>query len=77
MKKIGISQFKAQALKILDDIANTREEIIVTKRGKPLVQITPCRNQGQNPIPGQLAGAYVSEQDIITPLGADLWESSQ
>jgi len=75
MKTMGISQFKAQALRILDQIAKTREEIVITKRGKPLAQIIPYRNKDENPIPGKLADAYVFEKDIISPLGEEIWES--
>jgi prevent-host-death family protein len=75
MKTMGISQFKTHALKILDQIAKTHEGIVITKRGKPLAQIIPYRNEGKNPIPGKLADAFVFEKDIISPLGEGMWES--
>ena len=77
MKTMGISHFKTHALKILDQIAKTHEEIVITKRGKPLVQIIPYRNEDKNPMPGRLADAFVFEKDIITPLGEEMWESSK
>ena len=77
MKTMGISHFKAHALKILDQIAKTHEEIVITKRGKPLAQIIPYRNEDKNPMPGKLADAFVFEKDIITPLGEEMWESSK
>ncbi len=75
MKTIGISQFKAHALKVLDQVAATREEITITKRGKPLARIIPFRREDKNPVPGDLAKTYVFENDIISPLGEELWES--
>ncbi len=75
MKTMGISQFKAQALKVLDQVAASQEEIIITKRGKPLAQIIPYRGQEKNPKPGKLADAFVFEKDIVTPLGEEQWES--
>ncbi|HOS97011.1 MAG TPA: type II toxin-antitoxin system prevent-host-death family antitoxin [Deltaproteobacteria bacterium] len=77
MKKMGISQFKAHALKILDQVAKTHEEIVITKRGKPLAQIIPCQNKDTNPEPGTLADAFTFEHDIITPLGEELLKSSK
>jgi prevent-host-death family protein len=77
MKTMGISQFKAHALKILDQVAKTHEEILITKRGKPLAQIIPCQNKDKNPVPGKLADAFIFEKDIITPLGEEMWESSK
>jgi prevent-host-death family protein len=41
MKTMAISQFKAHALKIIDEISQNHETIIVTKRGKPLAKILP------------------------------------
>lgn len=77
MKTMGVSQFKAHALKILDQISKTREEIVITKRGKPLAQIIPYRSQDKKPVPGKLSETFVFEKDIITPLGEEMWESSK
>ncbi|MCF7975073.1 MAG: type II toxin-antitoxin system Phd/YefM family antitoxin, partial [Phycisphaerae bacterium] len=35
MDSMGISEFKAHALKILDLIAKSHQSLIITKRGKP------------------------------------------
>ena len=75
MKTMGISQFKAHALKILDQVAKTQEIIIITKRGKPLAQITPYRTSGITPKPGRLSDALVFEKDVISPLGEGMWDA--
>ena len=75
MKTMGISQFKTHALKILDQVPKTQEIIIITKRGKPLAQITPCRTSDTNPKPGRLFDALVFEKDIISPLGEEMWDA--
>jgi len=75
MQTIGISQFKAHALKILDQVAKTQESIIITKRGKPLAQVIPYRNSDMNPKPGKLANYLVFEKDIVSPLGEEMWEA--
>ncbi len=74
MKTMGISKFKAHALKILDQVAKTHEVIFITKRGKPLAQITPYRNVDIHPKPGKLADALVFEKDIVSPLGEEIWD---
>ena len=61
MKTMGISNFKSHALKILDQVAKTQEIIIITRRGKPLAQITPCRTLDVNPKPGRLSNALIFE----------------
>jgi prevent-host-death family protein len=77
MKTMAISEFKAYALKVLSDVAKSQETIVITKRGKPLAQVVPYRISVVKPTPGKLAGAFVFEKDIITPLGEELWEASQ
>ena len=75
METMGISQFKAQALKILDQVAKSQEGIIITKRGKPLAQIIPYRSSDMNPKPGKLAQYLVFEKDIVSPLGEEMWDA--
>ena len=75
MKAMGISEFKTHALKILDQIAKTQERVVITKRGKPLVQITPYHKADADPKPGKLADALVFEKDIVSPLGEEMWEA--
>ena len=75
MKTMGISKFKSHALKILDQVSKTQEIIVITKRGKPLAQITPFRNSDMNPEPGKLSDALIFEKDIISPLGEEMWDA--
>ena len=75
MKTMGISKFKSHALKILDQVSKTQEIIVITKRGKPLAQITPYHNVDITPEPGKLSNALVFEKDIISPLGEKMWDA--
>ena len=75
MKTMGISKFKSYALKILDQVAKTQEIIVITKRGKPLAQITPYRTPDINPKSGRLSDALVFEKDVISPLGEEMWDA--
>jgi len=75
METMGISQFKAQALRVLDQVAKSQVGIIVTKRGKPLARVIPYRSSEMKPEPGKLADYLVFEKDIVTPLGDDMWDA--
>ena len=75
MKTMGISQFKSHALKILDQVNKTQEIIVITKRGKPLAQITPYRISDINPKPGRLSDTLIFEKDLISPLGEEMWDA--
>ena len=76
MKTMAISQFKTHALKVIDQLSQNNESIIVTKRGKPLALITPYANSTKRIKPGQISDTLVFEEDIVSPLGEDMWEVS-
>ena len=75
MQTMGISQFKAHALKVLDHVAKSKESIIITKRGQPLAEVIPYRNSDMHPEPGKLANYLVFEKDIVSPLGEEMWDA--
>jgi prevent-host-death family protein len=69
-RTIPASRFKAQCLALLDEVAESGETIVITKRGKPVAQITPL-----DP-PKSLVGSVtylVSDEELIAPLFPD-WE---
>jgi prevent-host-death family protein len=77
MKEYSISDFKAHAIGILNGLAKSGESVLVTKRGKPLAQISPYRPPENKPRPGKLAGTLSFEKDLISPLGEELWEAAR
>ena len=77
MKTMSISSFKAHALQVIEAVAETREHLIITKRGKPLAQVIPYQGGKSKPKPGKLSVYLVFEKDIISPLGGEMWEVSR
>ena len=75
MKTMAISHFKSHALKILDDVSRFKESVVITKRGKPIAQVVPFRDSEEQSEPGKLADTLVFEEDIVSPLGDDFWDS--
>ena len=73
MRTLTITDFKAHALQVLGEVAETKETVIVTKRGKPLAEVIPFTPPSSRP--GKLANALVFEKDIVSPLGGDLWDA--
>jgi prevent-host-death family protein len=55
MKTLAITDFKTYAFRILGQVAETREPVVVTKRGKPLTEVAPFsaprRRRGSCPRP--------------------------
>ena len=66
MKKriIPAGQFKAECLRLIDRVAETRAPLIVTKRGRPVVEVVPIRPNRSKP----LRGSVTVHADIVGPI---------
>ncbi len=42
MKKMSAAEFKARCLKVMDEVQATREEVLITKKGRPVAKSGPC-----------------------------------
>ncbi|HVS65468.1 MAG TPA: type II toxin-antitoxin system prevent-host-death family antitoxin [Thermoanaerobaculia bacterium] len=42
MKRVSVSEFKARCLALVAEVRESGEPLLVTKRGKVLVQVTPA-----------------------------------
>lgn len=72
MQHITASQFKAHCLALLDDVASTGEEIVVTKRGRPVARVVAID------APQALEGSVtflVSDEELIAPLDV-AWDAA-
>jgi len=74
MATIPASEFKAKCLQLLDEVARTREPLIVTKFGEPVAQLVPMAPKTK--LFGALKGSVVYEGDIISPVENE-WEAAQ
>jgi antitoxin (DNA-binding transcriptional repressor) of toxin-antitoxin stability system len=77
MKTITVTEFKAKALRLMEEIARTGEVTVVTKRGSPLVEVRRAAARSGTATAGRLAHTLVFEGDIVSPLGAGAWESAR
>lgn len=65
MRTIPAGEFKTHCLSILDDVAETGETVVVTKRGKPVARVEPLAP------PASLEGSVtflVDDDELIAPL---------
>lgn len=68
---VPAGEFKAKCLKLLDEVAETGETIVVTKRGKPVARLGPMEP------PPSLKGSVtylVSDEELIKPVLGD-WDA--
>jgi prevent-host-death family protein len=70
MRTIPAGRFKAQCLKLLDEVAETGETIVVTKRGKPVAKIEPVEE------PPSLRGSvvYLVDDDELLFSTGEVWD---
>ena len=62
-RTIKASEFKAKCLKLMDEVAETGEEIVITKNGKPVAKLTAYRER-----PKTLFGIDRGKYEIIGDL---------
>ena len=67
MKTISAADFKATCLDVLDKVAETRQSVIVTKRGKPVARVAPLINKPDH-IVGAMRGTVDIRGDVISPI---------
>lgn len=77
LEKISVSDFKARALGIFENVSKSGKSVTVTKHGKVLAQVVPCCASQGNPVPDKLAGTVLHEGDIASPLGAKMWNAAK
>lgn len=77
MKTLSVTEFKAEALRVIREVAKRREPIVLTNRGRPVVEIVPYRGSDEDAEPGKLSDALVSEKDIVSPVAESDWETAR
>jgi prevent-host-death family protein len=72
MKEIAAAEFKARCLALMEDVRATRQPLLVTKRGKPVVKLVPVDN-AKDDFFDRLKGEFRIVGDIESPIEG--WES--
>jgi prevent-host-death family protein len=72
-RSILAGEFKARCLKLMDEVNETGEEIVVKKRGKPVVELVPLQPLGcrGKVFFGAMKGTATIHSDIIGPFFDD------
>lgn len=76
-RTIPAGEFKAKCLKLMDEVRDTGEELIITKHGKPVAKLAPVEGV-ERKIPktlfGCMKGSITILGDIIEPIDVE-WEA--
>lgn len=79
-KTIPAGAFKQGCLRILDEVAETHREVVITKRGKPVAKLVPAKREQEHEeeILAELRGKsrmLVSEKEFLRPLMTEVgWD---
>ena len=74
-RTIKASEFKAKCLKIMDEVAESGEEVIITKHGRPVSRLTPYREKPKS-LFGRGKGMIQIHGDIVEPMPAEWFEDA-
>ena len=72
-KSIEASEFKIACLKLMDEIAETGEEIVITRNGRPVSRLVPYWEKPKT-LWGIDRGRFEILGDIIEPIDVE-WEA--
>ena len=75
MKTIKASEFKAKCLSLMDDVAQSGEEIVVTKNGKPVSRLVPIKQRPKQ-VFGLHRGMWQLRDDPVEPVN-EPWDVEQ
>jgi prevent-host-death family protein len=73
-KIMKASEFKAKCLAIMDEVAETGRAVVVTKNGKPLVELVPHKPKSKRGPLGIWKGKVKIKGDIISPIDVE-WDA--
>jgi prevent-host-death family protein len=71
---IGAGEFKAKCLRLIDEVAERRQPLIITKHGQPRAKLVPI--ESTRPLFGAMAGSVTHEEDIVSPLDVR-WDAAE
>ena len=76
MKTIGAGDFKQTCLRLLDEVRETGETIVITKRGDPVAQLAPVPRTRETDWAGAMRGTGSILGDLVQPaLEEEEWEA--
>ena len=78
-KMVGITEFKAKCLALMDEMERSGEPLTITRRGKPSLTLSAkvAEEARRKPLFGAMKGtfAWASDVDPTAPVVDDDWEA--
>jgi prevent-host-death family protein len=67
---IPAAQFKAECLKLMDQVEKTREPIVITKHGRPVAQLAPVSAEPES-LFGYMKDTLKITGDVSAPIDVE------
>ena len=78
MKTIGVTQFRRECLRLIDEMCLDRQPVTITKRGKPVAVLNPIEPAPTRTLVGIMAGSVLRYDDPFEPaIDPDEWEANR
>jgi prevent-host-death family protein len=74
--KIAAGKFKAQCLRLMEDVQKRRQTVVITKRGKPVAKLVPPDDEPARTVFGFLQGQARIVGDIVSPVDVE-WQADR
>jgi len=72
---IAAGEFKAKCLHLLDEVQQSRKEVVITKRGRPVARLVPVEEKVPS-VFSRMKGSIEILGDIIAPID-EVWEADE
>ena len=73
---IKASEFKAKCLKLMDEVAESGAEIVITKNGRPVSRLAPYRKESPGLLFGRNRDNIQILGDIVSPMPPEWYEKA-
>lgn len=75
VRTMRASEFKVECLKLMDEVARSGEEIVITKNGKPVSKLVPYDVKPKMAF-GRHRNSIRITGDIVSPMPAEWFEGN-
>jgi prevent-host-death family protein len=76
-KTVAISELKAHCLRLVDEVARRRRELVVTKRGKPIARVVPLEDVRADDALARLRGTVLGGDRVEDFDTGVVWEAQR
>jgi prevent-host-death family protein len=78
MKAMSVSDFKRDCTRVLREVSLTGEKVVITKRAKPIAEVSPSQVLEQHPAWGALSGSVEwMAPEFDEPEGDENWDAAR